>query len=163
MIYILEGADGTGKSTLAAKIAEATGGNVLHQTYNKDWNMELYHRDVMRAALVLQRFQPIVLDRWAPSEAVYGPIFRGKPAYNIETMIAAFYGLDIKWVYCRNDNAAENHRQNMKKRVEMFDDMTQVTKDFDEYVKKHPQLKWRTFDFDKMNTETFIEGLLTDE
>jgi thymidylate kinase len=164
MIYILEGPDGTGKSTLAAAIAEKTKGHILHSTFNKDWDIEEYHTEIMEAAIDLNRYQDVVIDRWAPSEFVYGKVFRGKPSYDSSILVEEYFGQhDITWIYCRNDNAVENHLNNKKNRKEMFDDMTKVVEEFDDYVSYTSnnwiKLPWITYDFDKVDIDNFVKEI----
>ena len=161
MIYIIEGADGTGKSTLARQIAKATNGNVLHQTWDKDWNMEEYHTDTFVAAIELSQYKPIVLDRWALSEEIYGNVFRNGPSYNVKGIILEAVGAaKITWIYCRNDNVVKNHNENRKKRDELFETMEGVQEAYDAYVKATPSLSWKIFDYSLVNTDNFIKEII---
>ena len=119
-IYILEGPDGTGKSTLASEIVEQIKGHVSHCSYDKSWNIEEYHRSIIEVARKLAQYQPVVIDRWAPSEFVYGTVFRNNVSYNTSNLIERFFDDNIVWIYCRNDDAVKNHKKNIKTRNEMF-------------------------------------------
>lgn len=164
MIYILEGADGTGKSTLAEKLARHVHGMVIHAYFDELWDMKTYHETLIKVAQDLdQQGIPVVLDRWALSELVYGKAFRGGPSFNVAEMINGYGRVGVKWVYCKNDNAVENHNKNKKERHEMFDDMSQVVKLFDQAVTETPQLNWYTFDYDKVKTPAFLKKLTEDE
>lgn len=160
MIYILEGPDGVGKSTLAKEIAEQKKAHVLHSSFNKEWDIYKYHKTIFRAAQILSDYQDVVIDRWAPSEWVYGTVFRDGPSYEVDQVID-FYNAneDITWIYCRNDNAAANHREHMNLRPEMFDDMTEVAKKFDQFVEEHPRLNWAVYDYEKVDMKKFVESL----
>ena len=68
MIYILEGADGTGKTTLARKILDKTNGHYLHSTYDRYWDIQDYHQQIAESAISLDIYQDVVIDRWALSE-----------------------------------------------------------------------------------------------
>lgn len=164
-LYILEGADGTGKSTLANAIAEETKGHVLHCSYDKTWNIEDYHCLVMKSAKELVNYQSVVIDRWAPSEYVYGHVFRGKPSYDTSLIIEKFISKDMVWIYCKSDDAVENHKKNINIRDEMFDDMTKVTKEFDEYVhytsNNWVHIPWVEYDFDKVNMKSFVKEIVS--
>ena len=159
MIYILEGPDGAGKTTLANEIAEQKKASVIHSYFNKRWDIKKHHMDVWNAAQKVSEWNPVVLDRWAPSEFVYGNVFRGKPGYDVKGLLSNWDDSQVVWIYCRNDNAVENHLKNMKRREEMFDDMTEVVKAFDEFVESTPELGWLTYDYDKMDMKQFVKEL----
>lgn len=160
MIYILEGADGTGKTTLARKILDKTNGHYLHSTYDRYWDIQDYHQQIAESAISLNIYQDVVIDRWALSELIYGNVFREGPSYNVETTLK---NLDneqwVTWIYCKNDNAIINHLRNKRKRKEMFNDMTEVTKEYDKYI-NISELEWIIFDFNKHNLDDFVKDLL---
>lgn len=160
MIYIVEGADGTGKSTLANKIAEVKKASVLHSYFDKTWEIWDHHRDMLDAAEKVAKWRPVVLDRWAHSELVYGSVFRNGPSYPIEFMISSIKEPEnVIWIYCRNDNAVKNHLKNAKQRSEMFDDMTKVVEKFEAVIDAENDRAWVTYDFDKVNVTKFVEDL----
>ena len=97
------GENGTGKTTLANKIAEETKGHVLHCSYNKDWNIEQYHIDIMETAQKLVKYQDVVIDRWAMDEFVYGTVFRGGPSYDTSALIEKYHDDNIVYIYCENE------------------------------------------------------------
>ncbi len=162
-IIILEGPDGTGKTTLANRIAERTKGSILHSTYRKGMKVDDYHFAVAQAAfLIASEGDTVVIDRWAPSERIYGTVFRGGESYSTDQFIdnlLASTPVPIKWVYCRNDHAVENHLKNKENRDEMFDDMTEVARLFDEYV-KNSDLDWIEYDFNKVKVGDFVDELV---
>lgn len=160
-IYILEGPDGTGKSTLANAIAEQTKGHVLHCSYDKNWNIQRYHAEIMNAAVSLSQYQDVVIDRWAPSEWVYGNVFREEASYDVFRFIESYNIIpNLTWIMCRNDNAAINHLKNSEIRDEMFNDMTDVVANFTLF--KHDTsdiIDWIEYDFDKVNMNEFVKEL----
>lgn len=163
MIWIIEGCDGVGKTTLAYEILKQTKGHLLHATYNKDWNIQEYHRELYRIAEQLNEYQDVVIDRWAPSEAVYGKVFRNNDVYDTNSLIINEVNTDkTTWIYCRNDNAVKNHNKNKKTREEMYDDIEKVAKEYDKYIKKS-FLKWIEYDFDKVNRLDFVNKLIKGE
>lgn len=161
MIYILEGPDGTGKSTLAAEIAKQKDATVLHPYFNKKWDMQAYHTAFIQCAEQMNdNGIPVVLDRWTPSEEVYAKVFRSGAAYDTDAMIDYYYPLlPIVWIYCRNDNAVENHLRNKAEREEMFDSMEKIVEEFDKYVENHQHLNWIVYDYDKVDMEEFVRKL----
>ena len=159
MIILLEGADGTGKTTLANYIAKELNGMVFHAIYRPEINMEVYHKDLLTFARVFSNMGiPIILDRWALSEIVYGNIFRDGPSYDAETLL---HQDDITYIYCHNDDVVSNHKRNSKTRKEMFDDMSAVASFYDEYINTS-DIPWHIYDFNYQEKETFLKGVLDD-
>lgn len=85
MIYILEGPDGSGKTTLANKLVEMTGGPYHHFSYprSKEEADQLYSTYDRKLAM-LQYFDNSVIDRMWISTMVYGEILRGKSEVSTE-------------------------------------------------------------------------------
>jgi hypothetical protein len=79
MLIILEGPDGAGKTTLARAIQKVSGASYLHCTYRLPDQMPRYHTAALMHALsgALKTDRPVILDRWWPSEYIYGDVFRG--------------------------------------------------------------------------------------
>lgn len=163
MIYILEGPDGVGKSTLAAAIAEKTKGHVLHCSWNKDWNMEEYFEEVMEVAVELDRYQDVVIDRWAPSEWVYGNVFRGGEQFDVYDFVAQAQrenGANLTWVMCKHPLAVSNHLKHMELREEMFNDMTDVVANFSLF-EVDSALPWVEYDYTKKPLKEWIDEHVT--
>lgn len=80
-IVILEGADHSGKTTLARVLLKKYGGHYLHGRVFR--NMWRSHVAMMRLALRWADTQLVVIDRIWLSELVYGPIYRGGAAYDL--------------------------------------------------------------------------------
>lgn len=162
MIYILEGPDGVGKSTLANAIYEQTKGHILHCTWKKEFDMQRYFTDVFEVALKLNQYQDVIIDRWAPSEWVYGNVFRGGPSFNVTSFVWDISrGQPMKFIMCSNENVVENHKKHLAERDEMFDDMTEVAKEFETF-KKVSALKWIDYDYDKVDMYEFVKELVDD-
>lgn len=162
-IYILEGIDGSGKTTLANAIAAKTKGHILHSSFNKKWDIEEYHTDIIESALILAQYQPVIIDRWAPSEFVYSTVFRDGVSYDTGQLIEEYFNNIKYWIYCRSDNAVENHLKNKTERIEMFEDMADVIDCFDEYVQYTKNnwihIPWKEYDFEKLNIKEFVESI----
>lgn len=161
-LYIVEGADGTGKSTLCNALMEKTKGNLLHATYDKDWSIPEYHTDMAAVAIRLMKYQDVIMDRWAVSEEVYANAFRGGAEYSADDFmkrVLGSYGItNTVFVYCTTDNIVENHEANKKIRAEMFDDMSPVVKSYEDYMAS-TKIDWLRYDFNKVNMNEFVEEI----
>ncbi len=76
-IFVFEGPDGAGKTTLALALNEYLGGRYIHLTYRFRDKMDLYHYAAIRLAAHLAQHQPVVIDRWWISEVLYAEAYRG--------------------------------------------------------------------------------------
>lgn len=81
-IILIEGADSSGKSTLARALVERYDAAYLHSTVRRDiWR---WHVGALRYALRLADTRLVVLDRLWPSELCYGEAYRGGPAIDVD-------------------------------------------------------------------------------
>lgn len=158
-MIILEGADGTGKTTLANAIAHKLNGMVLHAGFDKRWDIRQYHSAIITSAYFYENAGcPTIIDRWTVSEEVYGRVFRGGAAYDTAAMMKdACISYDPILIYCRNDNVVENHKKNKAEREEMFDDMTEVAKVYDEVLKSNKYGRWIVYDYTKNDMNKFVD------
>ena len=76
-IVYLDGGEHTGKSTLAAHLAERCGALVIHHGYRFKDQMFAYHAAGLRRAIEASASRLVVIDRHWMSEAVYGHVYRG--------------------------------------------------------------------------------------
>lgn len=76
-IYVVEGPDCSGKTTLVDEMVKQLGAAKLHLTYRFKTRMDLYHRWAIDRAIQMAQHQPVIIDRWWPSEIVYAKAFRG--------------------------------------------------------------------------------------
>lgn len=166
MIYIIEGVDGTGKTTLANEIVKQKNAAFLHCSFNSRWGMRAYHEAMIRCAEDLNdNGIDVVLDRWAPSEKVYGNIYRSGQSYDTDDIIKYYYkslNLPITWVYCKNDNAVINHLKNVSQRDEMFDGdkFEDLVNEFDGYIQGREWMNWVIYDFDTYDVSKFVKEML---
>lgn len=80
-IIVLDGADATGKTTLANHFREAYGAKYLHlRVHSKMWK---WHLAAVDRAARLADDHLVVIDRLWLSEQAYGQTFRGGPAYDL--------------------------------------------------------------------------------
>lgn len=160
-MIILEGPDGTGKTTLANALAKKLNGMVIHAGFDRRWDIRQFHSAVITSAYFIENAGcPVILDRWAVSEAVYGRVFRGGEAYDTAALMRdACLSYNPTLVYCRNDNAVENHLKNKAEREEMYDDMTEVVKTYDELLKSGKYGRWMVYDFSKRDLNEMVDIL----
>lgn len=72
MIFYITGPDHSGKSTLANKLIKTRKANYIHCDYNKNWNLEEYHKKVGEMVETLNSYgQDVVLDRWCLDHYAY--------------------------------------------------------------------------------------------
>lgn len=101
MIIILEGPDGSGKTTLAEKLHKQTGYMLLHRTQPK--TEEDKKRMMEEYVQVIKAGKNCILDRSWYSEMVYGPVMRDEAIisypqmYQLERLLAK-HGAII--IYC---------------------------------------------------------------
>lgn len=78
-LITIDGPDASGKSTLAARIAEVTGGQVIHLTWSKQLEacMDEYRVAALSYARVLARHCVVILERPWLSHPIYAEVYRG--------------------------------------------------------------------------------------
>tara|TARA_X000001382_G_scaffold49703_2_gene33630 strand:+ start:8201 stop:8698 length:498 start_codon:yes stop_codon:yes gene_type:complete len=160
-LVIIEGADGTGKTTLSHAIADYIGGQYFHCGYHKDWNIEIYHRHIIHTAARLEQQAniPCIIDRLALSEEVYGHAYRSYPSYNTSNFMNEIIR-DYKpmLILCSNENAEKNHELNKEKRTEMFDTIKGISEAYQRLVSMGRYGQWFKYDFDKNDMNNFISS-----
>lgn len=119
MIIIIEGADGSGKTTLANKLSAQTGYPLIHMSQPKD-AVEEQRMFIEYKDLICQN-KNIILDRCWYSEMAYGPLMRGRSAISYPMMFALEGILSRKGallIYCKTD--PKKQFDNARKRGEDF-------------------------------------------
>lgn len=160
-MIIIDGADCTGKTTLAKSICEALGAQYLHCSYDKRWDMEQYHRLMLHTAGKLEESAkvPVVMDRWALSEHAYGNAYRDGPSYDtVELMKEAVQAYNPTLIYCRTDHAAKTHAYMRNTRNEMFDDITKVLAEYDNIIAEGKHPSHILYDYTKHDREAFVDA-----
>ena len=167
-LYIIDSPDGTGKTTLSQEILSQCKGHLLHCTWKKDFNIKEYFKEVFISLSILLQYQDVTLDRFAVSDEVYANAYRGGATFNAdEFMTDCFDSLsipidNIRFIYCENDKAIENHKENVKIRDEMFDDISPVIKEYEKYLSK-TKFNWIHYNWTKCNMKQFVEELIKKE
>lgn len=136
MIIIIEGNDGTGKSTLAENLANSlTGYTIIHRTHLTDMpksELAMIYRDL------LLKHTNIILDRAWYSEMAYGPVFRGESCISIEDMHKLeelLHALGGFVVYCHSENAYERACERGEDYVQNYDQWMRVNMNYNEIFK----------------------------
>lgn len=163
-MIIIEGADGTGKSTLAEALAKHLNGLVIHAGFDKRWHIRQFHSSIITSAYFIENSGcPVIIDRWAVSEEVYGRVFRGGAAYDTAALMRQAWEMyEPICIYCRNDNVVENHKRNAQLREEMFDDMSDVASTFETVLKSNKYGKWVVYDYNKQDLNRFVESIASE-
>lgn len=135
-IIVLEGADSSGKTTLAKAIMERPGRHhYLHGLPYVGW-VEDAHRGMLNAALRhAADGDTVVIDRHWVSEFIYGPLFRNRVAYDDETArrfdrLIRAHGIYILCVPGNSQRHEERFQEQHKAKLEMFATMTNVAEMF---------------------------------
>jgi thymidylate kinase len=114
-LFIIEGPDCSGKSTLARHIAvqkdavyiHASGAKSLHQA------MQEYHESLFAiAAQNLEMGRNVVMDRFWPSEVVYGQALRPglhERIYDADKFQILLSARDVSYVFCNDPEVETRH------------------------------------------------------
>lgn len=131
-MIILEGPDNSGKSTLGAKLAEFTGWPVVHSSSNHPKGPD----EMYLVALEQLVPKPQILDRvFSVSEAVYGPLIRGRNRVGVlnRVLLRTLVRSQNLIIYCRPpemeilntskdemDGVVENHAEIIRRYDKLF-------------------------------------------
>lgn len=101
-IYVVEGPDCSGKTTLVDAMVKQLGAAKLHLTYRFKNRMDLYHRWAIEKAIALSHHQPVIIDRWWPSEIVYARAFRVRTQWprNARAFDRIGRYADVRYIFC---------------------------------------------------------------
>lgn len=162
-MIIIEGADGTGKTTLGQALAEELLGQYFHCSYQKHWDIYNYHRVLLEAAGKLETGANItcIIDRWAVSEAVYGTHFRKEPSYPWrDLMNYALKQYNPTVVYCRTKDTVERHQDLIHTRTEMYDNIDGIPELYDDFIIGN---KCYVYDFTKTSLQEAVSEIAQHE
>lgn len=82
MIIVLEGPDGSGKTTLAQHLVKKYDAHYMHLTYRFKDRMFTYHTAALERALAIEKTgKMVVIDRWWPSINIYDDVFRKRRTF----------------------------------------------------------------------------------
>ncbi len=137
-IIILEGPDGTGKTTLAQRLVKDHGATYIHQGWSKGVDWGLRHLATMRRAARLASLgKPVVVDRLWLSGEIYGSVFRGKSddrdyARLIQRIGLTHGALTVLCLPARAELANQAHHVMLGERREMYQDISKVVRFYTE-------------------------------
>lgn len=171
-IFVLEGPDGSGKSTFAELFLKTLGpkARYLHLTNRFKDKMFTYHTAGIERCLRLAEEGPVVLDRWWPSELVYSDTFRGGSKWpmggrlldrvGMKYSVNYIFFLPDKATYLKNFETLNERRPKKGIGRDMHATMEEC---YDRYRVMHDNMQHRTdifhFDYTTDNAEYFSEQL----
>jgi thymidylate kinase len=124
-LIVLEGADCTGKSTLARHFKEKHSAVVIHATNRWLGKMRLYHTAILNKAarLAVKEKRLVILDRHWQSEQVYASVFRnGGPSPKDGRLFdKALRSLGAVYINCLPDNRLKHLDLYMRNRDPQHD------------------------------------------
>lgn len=115
-LFIIEGPDCSGKSTLARHLAAQKDAVYIHASGAKSLHsvMQDYHKSLLAIAVAnLELGRNVVMDRFWPSEVVYGSILRPieHNKYDADWFIAGLAALDTTYVFCDDSVVIDRHAE----------------------------------------------------
>lgn len=143
MIIVLEGADGTGKTTLANEIVKQLDAGYVHLTYRFKKNMFAYQTWAMHKALrhVATTGKPFVIDRHWISENIYADEYRGGTKWPLsgrffDRVMNKVGGI---YIFCLHDGTIEDYKERYKKlkeeRFEMYSDTSGIAQRYCDFFR----------------------------
>lgn len=134
-LIVIDGCDGTGKTTLAEAICKSQDAVYIHNTYRWPTKMPLYHTAALHRALKLARTRLVVIDRLWMSEAIYAEVYRdGSPwphmGRMIDRIIRKAGGM---YILAQSPQGHKEKFEQLKtEREEMYDNVDHVRERFDQ-------------------------------
>jgi hypothetical protein len=131
MIFVLEGPDGVGKTTLGQFMAKKLDAKYLHLGYRWPDKMFEYHTAALRWAI--RQKKDVIIDRWWPSEALYAAEYRNGSQWPMmgRMMDRVARKHAFMYIYCLPTDLVDYSKKfsELKElRPEMYDDTTGVAK-----------------------------------
>jgi len=155
-IIVLEGPDGTGKTTLAAKLVDDYNAKYIHATWSPELEkgMDKYLLGNIHTAIAHSKDQLVILDRSWISEFVYSEVFRG--GTNFPDLAEQCYNLlnenNAQYIFCipyfaTSIDAYSAHFDKLKEsREEMYSTMDECFMAFHGFIFGQGEYKINTKD-----------------
>lgn len=123
-IFIVEGPDACGKTTLCRKLQERIGARYIHMTLRRE--MFLYQLGSLALAIRWSVQSPVLIDRHWPSENIYAAVYRGGTPLREESAWTRWLceQLGVFYVACvlRDDErCAQAHAETAETGREMYE------------------------------------------
>jgi thymidylate kinase len=119
-IFIVEGLDCTGKTTLARHMADRLRASYFHASGSKSLHLGMmaYHKSILEHALVTcNNGVSVVLDRHWPSEWCYGRILRSHVTerhYNFNSIVSVMEKIDPVYVHCKSEHSYQAQTKSLE-------------------------------------------------
>lgn len=116
-VFIVEGPDCSGKTSLCAAIARLKQAAYIHSSGDRAFHpiMGKYHETILDVVEKnLAHGQHVVLDRFWPSELVYGTLLRptvSDRAYDYRSILRRLRGMSVVYVFCGDPGMAARHKE----------------------------------------------------
>jgi len=115
-LFILEGLDSTGKSTLSKSLAHERRAAYFHAGGHRDLHAGMYahHCVILESAEVnLENGLDVVIDRLWPSELAYATVLRPQlvDKYVFAYIRDKLRSLDVTYIYCYSENVIEAYER----------------------------------------------------
>lgn len=167
-IIIIEGADGSGKSSLAKRILNDNGNGIyLHAEYRFKNNIPLYHLALLKKALKFSKKTLVIIDRLHISEYIYAKVFRNgtKWPFHLKNFNRICKHMNIPIIVCipeKVERGVEWFNENKDKREELYDNMRKVTQEYIDYAKNHKEIITYNRDYNDLYYDIYYQELLND-
>lgn len=147
-LIVLEGPDGTGKTTLANYLIEKYNAVYIHRTWSKDLEQEMqsYILRSIHAAIELAQNEVVILDRSWISEFIYSDVYREGTNWPELAPIAINLLKDAKYIFCMPlSSSIEKYFADFEKlkeeREEMYESVTDCFKAYYTLVFGRPKVE----------------------
>lgn len=158
MIIVLEGADNSGKSTLAKYLAAATGFPVVDGKGPPKSLEEINSRVEEHL-----KFDHVIFDRHACVSNTIYDAYRETSIPVDPLLIAEFYDSNPLFIYCTSDGSLSSHILNEKDTPEhvqlLVDHNHKIVADYDEWAKEHANWVYRKGRTDMANIAFLINAI----
>lgn len=141
-IILLEGPDGSGKTTLANRLIEKYGGVYIHAEYRFKNKMPQYHGAILHKAWELSKKQLVIIDRLHISEMIYAKVFRGGSPWpwmlkHFNRVLKMIGACTILCIPRDVETGIKWFEQAKQERPEMYDDIRDVIQEYIHYAHTH--------------------------
>jgi|TARA_R100001510_G_scaffold47358_1_gene44656 thymidylate kinase len=130
-IIIIEGADCTGKTTLAKYLCDKFKARYMHLRIHK--KMEIWHTATVRRAIRLAKKELVVIDRHWPSEETYAYERADGPEYNPKELYKKLKEANTLYVWCAPEDSSKVINMHKNKKLERHEEYSDISKVVERY------------------------------